>query len=132
MRAAQDRLGHATGLLNLFRNIGGSGGIAMITTLIARRQQFHQGHLVSHVTPMDPGYAATLKGTAANFVAHGASAADAAGQAQGVLYAMVQRQAAMMAVNDTFWVLSLVFLAMIPIVLLLKSTPRVAGPLPME
>ena len=65
-------------------------------------------------------------------MAHGASAADAAGQAQGVLYAMVQRQAAMMAVNDTFWVLSLVFLAMIPIVLLLKSTPRVAGPLPME
>ena len=52
----------------------------------------------------------------------------AAGQALGVLYAMVQRQAAMMAVNDTFWMLSLVFLAMIPIALLLKSTPRVAGP----
>ena len=38
----------------------------------------------------------------------------------------------MMAVTDTFWVLSVVFLALSPIVLLLKSTPRVAGPEPME
>jgi DHA2 family multidrug resistance protein len=128
----RERLGYATGLMNLFRNIGGSGGIAMITTLMARRQQFHQGNLVSHVTPLDPGYAETLQGTAASLMAKGASAADAAGQAQGVLYGMVQRQASMMAVTDTFFVLSLVFLAMIPIVLLLKKTPRAAGPVPME
>ena len=128
----RERLGYATGLMNLFRNIGGSAGIAMITTLTARRQQFHQEILVSHLTPMDPGYAAMLHGTSGNLVAQGSSAADAAGQAQGVLYGIVQRQAAMMAVTDTFWVLSLVFLAMIPIVLLLKRTPRIAGPVPME
>ena len=128
----REKLGYATGLMNLFRNIGGSGGIAMISTVLARRQQFHQGTLVSHVTPLDYGYTETLQGTAAGLVAKGASAADAAGQAQGVLYGMVQKQAAMMAVADTFWILALVFLALVPIVLLLKATPRVAGPVPMD
>src|ERR1700730_11146252 len=47
---------YATGLINLARNIGGSSGIALVTTLIARRQQFHQNILVSHLTPVDPGY----------------------------------------------------------------------------
>ena len=128
----REKLGYATGLMNLFRNIGGSGGIAMITTMVARRSQFHQGTLVSHVTPLDPGYGDMLQGTASALVASGASAADAAGQAQGIVYGVVQRQAAMMAVADTFWLLSLVFLVMVPLVFLLKKTPRVAGPVPME
>ena len=128
----REKLGYATGLMNLFRNIGGSGGIAMITTMVARRSQFHQGTLVSHVTPLDPGYGDMLQGTASALVARGASAADAAGQAQGIVYGVVQRQAAMMAVADTFWLLSLVFLVMVPLVFLLKKTPRVAGPVPME
>jgi DHA2 family multidrug resistance protein len=128
----REKLGYATGLMNLFRNIGGSGGIATIATLLARRQQFHQGNLVSHVTTLDPGYGELVQGMTANLVAKGASAADAAGQAHGLLYGLVQRQAAMMAVTDTFWVLSLVFLAIIPIALLLKAAPRPAGPVPME
>jgi DHA2 family multidrug resistance protein len=99
---------------------------------MSRRQQFHQGSLVSHMTPMDAGYVDTLHGMASNLVAKGASAADAATQAQGLLYAVVQRHASMMAVTDTFWILSLVFLAVIPIALLLKSAPRMAGPVPMD
>jgi DHA2 family multidrug resistance protein len=128
----RERLGYATGLMNLFRNVGGSGGIAMITTLLSQRQQLHQERLVSHLTTLDTGYMDTLRGIAANLVAKGASAADAAGQAQGLLYGQVQRHAAMMAVTDTFWILSLVFVAMIPIALLLRSTARAIGPMPME
>jgi DHA2 family multidrug resistance protein len=128
----RERLGYATGLMNLFRNVGGSAGIAMITTLMSRRQQFHQSSLVSHITSMDPSYTTTLQGTAANLVTQGSSAADAAAQAQHMFYGLVQRQSAMMAVTDTFWILSLVFLAMIPIVLMLKSAPRPAGHIPIE
>src|SRR5499427_8528748 len=65
-----EKLGSATGLMNLFRNIGGSGGIAMINTIIARRSQFHQATLVSHLTPLDAGLSPTLHGMTANFVAH--------------------------------------------------------------
>jgi MFS transporter, DHA2 family, multidrug resistance protein len=127
-----ERLGYATGLMNLFRNIGGSGGIAMITTIMARRQQFHQEVLVSHLTPLDGGVFPTLSGMTANLVAHGATSADAAVQAVGQLYGLVQRQAAMLAVADTFWVLSLVFLGMIPLVLCLRMTPAHKGAVHME
>lgn len=128
----RERLGYATGLMNLFRNIGGSGGIAMITTLMSRRQQFHQSSLVSHMTSMDAGYVDTLRRVAANLIAKGSSAADAAAQAPGIVYGLMQRHAAMMAVTDTFWVLSLVFLAVVPIAFLLKSTPRPTGPVHLE
>jgi DHA2 family multidrug resistance protein len=129
---AAEKLGYATGLINLFRNIGGSGGIAMVTTILARREQFHQQVLVSHLTPLDGSYSDALRSTAAAIAERGASAADAAGQARGVLYHMVQQNAAMLAMNDTFWILALVFLAMIPLALLLKSTPPRRGPLMME
>jgi DHA2 family multidrug resistance protein len=127
-----EKLGYATGLMNLFRNIGGSGGIAMITTIMARRQQFHQEVLVSHLTPLDGEVVPTLNSMTANLVAHGASGADAAVQAVGQLYGLVQRQAAMLAVADTFWVLSLVFLGMIPLVLCLRAAPPHKGAMIME
>ncbi len=127
-----EKLGYAAGLINLFRNIGGSGGIAMVNTILARREQFHQQILVSHLTPLDGTYADALRNTASAIAAQGASAADAAVQAQGVLYGMVQRNAAMLAANDTFWVLALIFLGMIPVVLLLKKTAPRRGPAIME
>ncbi len=127
-----EKLGYATGLMNLFRNIGGSGGIAMINTVVARREQFHQATLVSHLTPLDAGLSPTLHGLTASVVASGASGPDALAQAQGLLYGLVQKQAAMLAVADTFWMLAVVFVAMIPLVLLLRRTPMHAGAAIME
>lgn len=120
---AREKLGYATGLMNLFRNIGGSTGIAMINTMLARRGQYHHQVLIGHLTPLDPNYSEALRGTAGAIAAQGSSAADAALKAQGVLYGAVQRQAAMLAVADTFWVLTLICVAMIPLVFLLKKTP---------
>jgi DHA2 family multidrug resistance protein len=128
----REKLGYATGLMNLFRNIGGSGGIAMVNTILARREQFHQQVLIGHLTPLDGNYAGALESTASAIAARGASAVDAAAQAQGVLYRMVQKNAAMLAVADTFWILAVVFLCMIPVVILLKKTPRSEGVTMME
>ena len=49
----KEKMGNATSIYNLMRNIGGSFGIAAMTTFLARRQQVHQNQLISHVTPMD-------------------------------------------------------------------------------
>jgi DHA2 family multidrug resistance protein len=65
--------------MNLFRNVGGSAGIAMITTMMARRSQFHQARSSGHLTPLDAGYGDMLHGTASTLVAQGASAADCGG-----------------------------------------------------
>ena len=118
--------------MNLFHNIGGSAGIAMVSTVLARREQFHQQILVSHLTPLDGGYTGIAQSIAGALTAQGISAADAVLRAQGVLYGMVQKSAAMLAVNDTFWILALVFLSMIPLVVLLKKTAPHKGAVIME
>ncbi len=116
----KEKTNFATGLVNLARNIGGSSGIALATTMLARRSQFHQQNLVSHLTPLDPNYQSSLQGLTQALTSRGADAAQAASQAQGVLYGMVQQQAMMKAFVDVFWMLALVFLAMIPLVFLMK------------
>ncbi len=128
----REKLGYATGLMNLFRNIGGSGGIAMVNTILARREQFHQQTLMSHLTPLDGSYQSTLQSITSAIAGQGASMVDAAGQAQGVIYGMVQKNAAMLAAADTFWTLAVVFLCLIPIVVLLKKSKPHEGALMME
>jgi len=104
----------------------------MITTIVARRPQLHQEVLVTHLTPLDGGLLPTLNGLAANLVAHGATSPDAAVQAQGLLYGLVQRQATMLAMADTFWILALIFLGLIPLVLCLRGTVAPRGAVLME
>ena len=117
---SREKMSNATGIINLARNIGGSAGIAFVTTLLARRQQFHQGALVSHLTPYDSNYLALLQGAGQRLVQQGADAVQAAQQAQGVAYGLVQQQAGMLAFIDNFWILGVIFLALIPLALLLK------------
>ncbi|HTS28036.1 MAG TPA: DHA2 family efflux MFS transporter permease subunit [Bryobacteraceae bacterium] len=128
----REKLGYATGLMNLFRNIGGSGGIAMVNTILARREQFHQQTLISHLTPLDGNYLSALQSAASTIMGQGASGADAAGQAQAVLYGMVQKNAAMLAAADTFHTLAVIFLCLIPVIFLLRRTKAHEGPVMME
>jgi DHA2 family multidrug resistance protein len=128
----REKMGGATGLINLARNIGGSSGIAIVTTILARRTQFHQARLVAHMTPFDPNYVQALAGTAHMLAAQGVGAAQAAAQAQGMLYGMLQRQSAMMGFVDSFWVLGVVFLAVIPLMFFVKKVGPHKGPMVME
>ena len=52
----QDQMANATGIYNLMRNLGGSFGIALVSTIIVRRAQVHQALMVGHLTPYDPAY----------------------------------------------------------------------------
>jgi len=49
----KEEMGNATAIFNLLRNLGGSFGVAFITTMLARRAQFHQVHLAEHLSPFD-------------------------------------------------------------------------------
>jgi len=124
----KEKANSATGLINLARNIGGSSGIAFVTTELARRSQVHQHILVGHVTPFDFRYNEMLRAAAGMLTTRGASASQAAGQAQGLVYGMVQQQAAVKAFIDAFWLLGLIFLAIAPVMALMKRTaPARAG-----
>jgi hypothetical protein len=88
--------------------------------------------LISHLTPLDGSYTAALQSTTSAIAGQGASIPDAAAQAQGVLYGVVQRNAAMMAAADTFRTLAIIFLCLIPLILLLRRTKAQAGHVVME
>jgi DHA2 family multidrug resistance protein len=114
---------NATGIINLARNIGGSAGIAFVTTMLARRQQFHQNILVDHVTSSDTGFLAFFYGAARFLTGQGSSPTHAADQAHGLAYLLVQQQAAMLSFIDNFWLLGVIFLSLLPLALLLKKQP---------
>jgi MFS transporter, DHA2 family, multidrug resistance protein len=123
LRIPRERMNYATGLYNLARNIGGSSGIAAITTILARRAQFHQSVLVSHLTPYDPAYRDALAKTAAAFQTGGSSPTDAAAQAQGMMYGSLLKQSSMLAFADAFWIMGILFLVIIPLMFLIRKTP---------
>jgi len=128
----RERANYATGLFNLARNIGGSSGIATVTTLLARRSQVHQQILTAHMTPYDAPFRQALQQTTAMIQSHGASLPDAAAQANGLLYGILQRNASMLAFSDTFWAMGALFLAIIPLMFLMKKSGPVKGPIVME
>ena len=123
----KERMNSATGLINLARNIGGSVGISLVTTLQQRFTQSHQTTLVSHMTPLDPRYRAALQGITAMLHARGSSWAMGAHQAQGILYYEMQRQSAMLAFIDVYWILGMLCLAMIPLMFIMKRSRPASG-----
>jgi MFS transporter, DHA2 family, multidrug resistance protein len=114
------KINNATGIMNLARNVGGSLGIAQVTTMLARRGQFHQNILVAHNTPLDIRYQAAAAAATQRLIQQGSDPVLAARQSQGLLYGMLQRQAAMLAFVDAFRIMGILFAAMIPLLFLMK------------
>ena len=109
------------GIINLARNIGGSIGIAMVTTLVARRSQFHQDRIASHVTRYDHVFRNGLNALTSDMMQQGYSSVDASHQAYGRIYGLMQQQAAALAFVDVIWVFAVAALFMVPLVLLMKK-----------
>ena len=128
----RERTNYATGLFNLARNIGGSAGIAAVTTLLARRAQFHQSVLTAHLTPYDSAYREALRQSAAVLQLHGSTPSDAALQAHGLVYGTMLRQSNMLAFEDAFWMMGMLFLLIVPLMFLMRKVGPVRGPVMVE
>jgi DHA2 family multidrug resistance protein len=127
-RISPEKMGNATSIFNLMRNIGGSVGIATMTTFLARRSQVHQNHLVAHVRAGSPQTYQMLEGMKRNFFLHGFDPVTASHKAYAAVYGMVQQHAAMLAFVEAFWVMGVVFLMMIPFLPVLQYFKPVAKP----
>jgi MFS transporter, DHA2 family, multidrug resistance protein len=117
----------ASGLMNLARNIGGSVGISVVTTMLDRRTQLHLVNLANRINAGSAALQASVQGAARAMMAHGASAADANRQAYALIQATVQRQASMLAYTDCFWFLGWAILLMVPMVFLIKKSKPGGG-----
>ncbi len=124
---ARERMGNATSIFNLMRNIGGSVGIATVTTMVARRQQSYIDVLAANVTPYSLKSQQMMAGMKQMLMTAGADPVTAARQSYVAVFGMVQRQAAMLSFNSVFLLLAIIFAAMLPLLLLMKR-PRSGGP----
>jgi MFS transporter, DHA2 family, multidrug resistance protein len=129
---SREKTNMGTGIINLARNVGASVGIATVTTLLERRTQVHQSQLAEHVNGFSAAYRSLLNGTQVRLVSAGSGLAQASAQAHGMIYNTVQRQAAMLAFLDNFKMLGVVFLAVIPVLLLMKKPKGRAGNVPVH
>jgi DHA2 family multidrug resistance protein len=96
-----------SGLVNFMRNMGSSVGTSMVTTLLARRAQFHQSVLAGHTSSFDPALRDQVAGLSQQLVRSGISSADAKTHAYGLIYQSMQAQSQTLAYIDTYMVLAI-------------------------
>ena len=123
----REAMGNAASLFNLMRNLGGSIGIATVTTLVARNEQTNTYTLVANAVPGSPRSQTSLEMLRQFFISRGADAVTANQRAQAAIFALVQRQAAMLSFNQTYWLLAVLFLLMLPLVALMRRPSHGKG-----
>ncbi len=123
----REKMGNATSLFNLMRNIGGSIGIAVTGTMVARHTRQVTGTLGEHINIYDYDTQQMFLRMRGAFMAAGADAVTATNRAYAALFGMLSRQAAMVSFVGLFQLLGIIFLALIPLVLLMKR-PGSGGP----
>jgi MFS transporter, DHA2 family, multidrug resistance protein len=123
----KERMGNATSIFNLMRNIGASIGISIVETMQVRKAQMHINILGRHVNPANPQARQTIDGLRALFMSQGKDAATATRQAYAAVWGMVQQQAAMLSYNDAFGFLALMFLLMLPLIFLMRRPKKGGG-----
>ncbi len=117
----KERMGNATSIFNLMRNIGGSMGIAGVTTTVARHVQGHINDLGAHVNPYSPGARQMMKNLQAALISRGIDPATAAERAFAATFGTVARQAAMLSFVDAFWLLGFTFLIIVPLIYIMRK-----------
>jgi len=115
----KEHMGNATSIFNLLRNIAGSFGVEIMTTMIARRAQFHQFRLTEQLNPFNYHYQIGMHNAAAVLGIKGIGANNLA--SQGIIYQQLIKQANLFSFNDAFYIATLILLGVIPIILLLKK-----------
>ncbi|MBV8818765.1 MAG: DHA2 family efflux MFS transporter permease subunit [Acidobacteriaceae bacterium] len=124
----REEMGNATSIFNLMRNLGGSFGIAAVTTLSARHAQQHLNYLTAHVNNANPAAYAITQNFQGMMASRGSGPVVAQSQSYSMLWGMLQQQAAILSYIDVFMILFGVFLAILPLIFLMKRPRRGAGP----
>ena len=123
----REDVGAGSGFYNLTRQLGGSFGIAVLTLALEHQQAVHRAHLVESLTITDPRLQERLVELQLWLASRAGSGGTLADQALQVLSLQVDRQAALLAYGDVFRLVGLLFLAVIPLVLLLGRPPAPAS-----
>ncbi|MDX8479760.1 DHA2 family efflux MFS transporter permease subunit [Mesorhizobium sp. VK24D] len=111
----------ASALINVARNIGGSIGVSLTTTVIAQNAQLHQSNLIANTVQSSSTYQQTLRQVGGFFAAQGSPAVEAKAQAIGWVGQIIGRQATLLAYVDVFRYSAIATALLVPLALLLRS-----------
>jgi DHA2 family multidrug resistance protein len=129
VRLRPEQMGQATGLFNLLRNEGGSVGIAISATILSQHGQLHHARLAENFTPGNPALQESLNGMSQWLgTATGLDPVSNQALAWQLLDSQVQRQAAVMAYDDVFWIQTVAFAAFLPLIFFLGGKVKPGGP----
>ena len=117
----KEEMGNATAIFNLLRNLGASFGVAIVTTILVRRAQFHQVHLVEHLNPFDRNFQLAVPQISQILQDKGFISFPPNQGSLSVIYSQLIKQASMLSFNDVFYLLSIMILLILPLVLLMKK-----------
>jgi DHA2 family multidrug resistance protein len=119
------QIGQGASFTGMMRQLGGSFGIALITTFMAHQNSVHRSDLVSHLSVNDPMVQQRVQGIQRNFIAKGMAPDVALQSAYKSMDYMVMKQASVMSYMDVFLYIGLTFLVCIPFVLMVKTKKAV-------
>lgn len=109
-------IGQGTGLNNMSRQLGGSFGIALITTFIDRRMAFHRNMLIPNISLYNPEYYQKYNALVGGFRMKGFGLLNAQHMAMQAIDGMLTKQSVLMSYTDVFWVVGIFFLCSIPLI----------------
>lgn len=117
-------LSESSGILSMIRQLGGSFGVALITTLIDRREAFHRSVLVSNINQYNPHFRQWLTNTVHHFVGSGSAPLTAQHQSLKALSYILLQQSSVLAYNDTYYIIGGFFLLISPLLLFTFTRKR--------
>jgi DHA2 family multidrug resistance protein len=122
----KEKSSKASAIYSLSRNMGGSVGIALLASYLARHQQIEQAALAAHLSPVDPVYRSTLAAYSHAFRSRGMSLVASGQAAVGRMYQELIHQAAILAYHDSFLLLASVTAVLAALALLMpRNDPHV-------
>jgi MFS transporter, DHA2 family, multidrug resistance protein len=110
-------------MINFVRNIGGSVGIALVSTYITRTAQVRQYYLSANLRNDNPKFQQTVDGMVSTLRTHGLSAGQALHQAYARMFLMVQQQATSLAYKDAVSALAILVACLVPLTFIMKKPP---------
>ena len=113
----------ATAFFNLIKNLGGSFGTSFVSTMLARREDFHQSRLSEHLTPYDMNCKEAMNSLQNYFATH-TSVISPDSDAMSAMYRHLQEQASYMSYIDIFQCFTIFFLLLVPCVVVMRGKPN--------
>ncbi len=115
-------IGQGAAFTGMMRQLGGSFGIALITTFMTRQNALHRNELIGHISPENPAFQQKYQGMVANFMHHGMAPNQAQAAALKALDGSVMSQASVLSYMDVFLYIGVLFLVCVPFILMLKKS----------